>query len=527
MTGDIIPLDEAKRHGAAASKRAARGPSEPGKDQEFELRLAMLPRNDLGNAQRFIERRGADFFWVKDAGWYGWDGKRWDFGSGEVAAKLAAQDVATAMRHEAHAIEQGGQVADETEKQFEERVGAAYKWATASGNATRLAAMLDTAAPQLARDQTDLDADHFLFNVDNGTLVLGQRDADGNVTVEFRAHERADLITRLAPAVYDAAATTAPNWHAFLDLFQPDPEIQAFLQRFYGYGLTGSIEEQVVLLNHGEGMNGKSTMIDLLTWLIGDYAMTLPIQSLLANDRKGGSEASPDLARLPGARLVRSSEPKKGAVFDESLLKHLTGGEPISVRHLNKGFFDFLPTFKLVLSFNRRPIIRGDDDGTWRRLPMVKFDVQIPTASADRRFIDKLRPEASAILNWMLDGYRLWRDMGLAMPDKVRAATAEYRAESDRVGNFLTAVCEITGAATDALPSSDLYACYALWCEKNALDPINQTAFGRSMSERRGITKTRSGTVTYYGIQVKDLGLLSEAKDVVRKRSPARGVGDE
>src|ERR1700730_3944507 len=119
MTDDkIIPLDEAKRRGKAASRRAERGPVEPGADPEFERKLAALPRNDLGNAQRFIERCGDDFFWVKDAGWFAWDGKRWDLPGGEVAARLAAQDVAAALRHEAHALEAAGPVGEETPKAF-------------------------------------------------------------------------------------------------------------------------------------------------------------------------------------------------------------------------------------------------------------------------------------------------------------------------------------------------------------------------------------------------------------------------
>src|SRR5690242_18058308 len=203
MSGDkIVPLDEAKRRGKEASRRIERGPAEPGKDPEFERRLAAFPRNDLGNARRFIERRGEDFFWVKDAGWFAWDGKRWDLAGGEVAARLAAQEVAAAMRHEAAALEAAGPAEDEgeTQKAFEERIAAAYKWATASGNATRLGAMLDTAAPQLVKRQQELDADHYLFNVANGTLVLGALGAGDIVKVEFREHRRDDLITRISPA---------------------------------------------------------------------------------------------------------------------------------------------------------------------------------------------------------------------------------------------------------------------------------------------------------------------------------------
>jgi len=489
-------------------------PPAPGTDPAFELELAALPRNDIGNAERFMRRRGHDFLWVKDAGWYAWDGKRWNFDGGEVAVRLAAHGVAEAMHEEAVALEKAGPLVDddETPKQFEERIEKAFKWATGAGNSARLAAMRDEAAARLARRQEELDADPFVFNVANGTLELGQKDAEGGVAVRLRGHDRRDLITRISPVAYDPEASAAPQWRAFLDYFLPDREVQTFLQRYFGYCLTGSIAEQCLVLLHGEGSNGKSTLVDLMAWLLGDYAMLVPIQSLLMNDRKGGSEASPDLARLPGARLVRSSEPKQGATFDESLLKQLTSGEPIAVRHLNKGFFDFLPAFKLILSFNRRPTVRGDDDGIWRRLFMVPFERQIQRERTDKTFLAKLKAEGPAILNWVVDGYRLWRESGLVVPDAVRAATQDYRADSDRLGNFLTAACAVTGDPSDKVTAAEFYTAYAAWCKRNAVEPMSQNAVGRRLSERRKIIKVRVGSVHYQGVRLVDRTLLGEER---------------
>lgn len=486
------------------------GPPAPGADKDFELELAALPRNDTGNAERFIARRGRDFLWVKDAGWYAWDDRRWDFAGAEVSVRLASDQVAEAMEHEAEAVEAEGAFPGEKPAQTEERIAKAFKWAVTSGNGTRLAAMRESAAAKLARRQDELDDRPFLFNAANCTLELGQPDADGKVDVVKRAHRRADLLTRCSPIAYDPAAAAAPVFRAFLDRFLPDKEVQTFLQSYLGYCLTGSIEEQCLVLMHGEGSNGKSTFVDLMAWILGDYSMLIPIGSLLLNDRKGGSEASPDLARLPGARLVRSSEPKQGATFDESLLKQLTSGEPIAVRHLNKGFFDFRPTFKLILSFNRRPNVRGDDDGIWRRLFMVPWKIKIKRDQADKKFIEKLKPEGAAILNWLLDGYRIWREKGLVVPEAVRAATDEYRQESDRLGNFLDATCMITGSDKDVESSHDLFTAFAAWCRENALDPMSQTAFGRRMSERPMITKIRHGTIRYQGIKLVERHLIGE-----------------
>lgn len=515
LPAGIAPLDEAAP--ADAPGRAPEVPDagpivlgaqapEPGADRDFEERLASFARNDAGNAERLIARRGGEFIWLKDAGWFGWHEGHWSLGEGDVLVRLAALETARAMRFEANALFEAGALDGETPKKFKERIDRAHKWTVTSGNAGRLDAMIAWAAPRLRRAVEDLDADPFRFNVVNGTLVLG--DIAQGEDVALVSHNPADLITRQSPVAYDETAAACPLWRGFLDYFLPDRTVQSFLQRWFGYCLTGSTGEQCLVLFHGQGRNGKSTCVDLMSWLMGDYAMGLPIASLLQNDRKGGSEASPDLARLPGARMVRAAEPKQGAAFDESLLKQLTGGEPMAVRHLNKGFFDFLPTFKLVLSFNRRPTVRGDDDGIWRRLLLVPWEVQLPADEVDKHFLDKLKEEAPAILNWVLDGYRMWREFGLQVPDAVKVATEDYRADSDPIGNFIAGACEIKEGVEST--SSQLFTAYNAWCRRNALEPISQTAFGRRLSERKGVKKIRSGTIRYQGIAVVDRGLLGE-----------------
>jgi putative DNA primase/helicase len=274
------------------------------------------------------------------------------------------------------------------------------------------------------------------------------------------------------------------------------------------------------LLLYGEGSNGKSTLITTVAWLMGDFAMTIPVQALLVNDRKGGSEATPELARLPGARLVHTSEPRQGAVFDEALLKRITGGESMPARHLNKGFFDFTPAFKLVAGFNRRPIVRGDDDGTWRRFLMVPFDVKMPEGKVDKDFLAaRLKPEGSAILNWLIEGYRAWRQDGLAVPQLVRDAIDDYREESDPVGNFLTAQCFVTGERRDVLTGRELWDRYKYWCEDSGAEPVSQTKFGRRLAVKRGVRRLKSGTVSYSGITWLMSKIDAEARNATRRGS--------
>lgn len=489
-------------------------PPAPGVDAAFELWLARHARNDLGNARRLVARYGCDLLFLREAGWHSWDGARWSREDGARAVELAAYATADAMYGEVAAIELAGPARGEENASFEKRLGTVRKWASGAANAKRISAMIELARPLLERSSAAMDADHFLFNVANGTLALGALEPDGTVAVTLREHRRADLITRVSPVAYDPEATDCPLWRATLDYFLPERDDQVFLQRFFGYALTGSIAEQVILLLYGAGRNGKSTIVETLACLFGDYARGIPISSLTeATLNKGGSEASPDLARLHGARLVRAAEPKRKAALAESLIKQMTGGEPLTTRHLNRGFFEFLPTFKVVVSFNRKPKISGDDDGIWRRIRLLPFTKQIPEDQQDHEFPKKLKGEGSAILNWALDGYRTWRESGLPQSRSIVQATLAFRAESDLIGPFLTSACLVTGKQEDVATAADLWTAYKAWCARNGQEPMYQNSFGRKLGERAGVSRETVHTIRYRGITLVDLTLLSARED--------------
>ena len=484
-----------------------------GDDDDLDLRLALYPKHDLGNGRRLMARFGADLLYVKDVGWHVWAESHWDRDDGERQAHLRAQDTVDAIKDEAEALQAHGPFGDPPEdedeakafqKEWEKLVDGRFAWAVASGGSARISAMLREAAPNVSAKLEDLDADPFMLNVVNGTLALRQADSGkGGGDLALMPHQREHLITKISPAAYDPEAEAAA-FRRFLDQILPDREIQGFLQRWFGYCLTGDTSEQCLVLCHGVGANGKSTLVDTVKWILGDYAMTLPFASLLHDDRRRGSEPTPDLARLPGARLVSAAEPEIGQRFSESLIKTLTGGEPITARHLQQDFFEFAPSFKLVLSFNTKPSVRGQDEGIWRRLLMVPFDVIVPKERRDRDLAQKLRGESSGILNWMLDGLRLWFEGGLQIPEAVRAATAAYKSESDPLGQFLEMATQRKPGAH--VQAKQLYTAYTHWCKENAVEPLSMTAVGRKLGDR-GFEKDRIGVVYY-----KDLELLEEFK---------------
>jgi putative DNA primase/helicase len=268
--------------------------------------------------------------------------------------------------------------------------------------------------------------------------------------------------------------------------------------------------------------------------ILGDYARVLPFASLLHNDKKNGSDASPDLARLPGSRMVMAAEPDVGAKFSESILKQLTGGEKMTARHLHKDFFEFTPQFKICLSFNNKPIIRGQDEGIWRRILLVPFEQRYvepheleanPGAKLkDKDLEARLWEEAPGILNWMLDGYRLWAESGLQIPDKVRAATLEYRHESNPVYELVDVWCELVPGGQ--IQAGRLYELYVLWCRENAIDPMSQTRFGYKIKDMKIEKKRVSGTIFYTGIQANSIGAEKLSENDLKKSGRKAGEDD-
>ncbi|MBL3587804.1 hypothetical protein JMM61_21090, partial [Rhodovulum sulfidophilum] len=291
-----------------------------------------------------------------------------------------------------------------------------------------------------ARAYEDLDADPLTVNTLSGTLRFSTVAAEGMSPVaELRVqpeHLRGDLLSKIMPVAYDRTAK-APRWEAFLEEILPDATVRDFVQRWMGLSMTG-IKMQRLAFFYGGGANGKSVLVDTIARVLGPYAATARIESLTGTNRRGGGDATPDLIPLMGARFVRTSEPDEGQRLQEGLIKELTGGEPLMIRALHSDFLEFSPYFKLTMSGNHKPEIRGTDDGIWRRVLLVPFDVQIPEERRDPELANKLWEEAPGILNWLIAGLTDFLEGGLRPPDRVLEATAEYREESDPVGAFLT-----------------------------------------------------------------------------------------
>ena len=262
---------------------------------------------------------------------------------------------------------------------------------------------LATSDPQIVVDHRRLDLNDYELSVENGIVNLR--------TGAFRHRTKDDLVTHEAGTHFDASAT-CPRFKAFLDrVTGGDATMQEYLQRWMGYVLTGATNEHVFAFFHGSGANGKSTFIDIARRLLGGYATSAQPDTFMA--RRTGGGPSSDIARLAGKRLVISNEIRDGAQFEENLLKQIVGGDEVVAREMYASEFVFRPKLKLFIAGNHLPVIRGDDDGIWRRVQFIPFVRTIPEAERDKHLIDKLVAELPGILNWAIQGCLTWQKVGL------------------------------------------------------------------------------------------------------------------
>ena len=439
--------------------------------------------SDAGNAERFVKMHGLDVRFCPVVGWLVWDGRRW---SPDMSGELMRRALESARL----LYLQADRAADQKE------AARTYSWARASESANRLKATLEIAASHLdvVVAPERLDADPMLLNVMNGTIDL----RSGTI----RRHDPLNLITKLAPVHFDQKAT-AKLWPAFLErIMGQNTDLIEFLQRAVGYTLTGDVGEHVLFLLYGTGANGKSTFLETIRTLLGDYAMQADFSTFTNGRASQGGAPRNDVARLKGARFVSGVEMEAGSYLSESTVKQMTGGDTVTARFLYKEFFEYKPAFKLFLAANHRPHVRQTDEGIWRRIRLVPFTVTIPPDERDKKLPARLAGELPGILNWALDGVRLWQENGLRAPKEVDDATNDYREDNDPLRDFLEAKCSVGAAKTASF--SLLYRAYSDYCGQMHEDPMTKKQFGESLTER-GITadKGSGGTRIRRGIALR------------------------
>jgi putative DNA primase/helicase len=443
---------------------------------------------DVGLARRLVLEANGTLRYVREwKAWLAWDGRRWLHDDGLAAAHVAKQVSDNLWREVA---ELSGE--QRTAKKI------AFVTAAASSRGIDAAVKLARSEPGVVVAADELNRHDYLLNVANGTLNLE--------TAELREHSPGNLLTHLAGVAFDAKAS-APTWKKFVaDVTNGDNELATFLQRSLGLALSGDVTEQVLWLHWGGGRNGKSTLLNVMTELLGTYAGPAPLEMLLVKNR--GKEVETQFAALAGKRLVTTVEADSGVRFSEATVKLLTGGDTMLARRLYEDAWPLKPTWKLHVAANHKPLVRGTDEGIWRRLMLTPWLRRFEGQADDKRLKEKLLAELPGILNWCLAGFVQWRAGGLVPPASVLAATQEYRVENDVLGTWLEECC--LKEANTVAEVAALYRSYKSWCEERGEFVMTSTKFGLEL-ERLGFQSDRptSGPYRFKTIR-RGLGLLSE-----------------
>ncbi|MDC6455449.1 phage/plasmid primase, P4 family [Alphaproteobacteria bacterium] len=444
-----------------------------------ELRIMRRPENvsEANLAQVFAAYlQGKALHCFDDKHWYLWNGQR---------SQKDKQNQIT-LNAEAFVQLAAKMVIDEGEPDIARRI-------LGFMSAQKLDNLVKLAKPRLAVNLTDFDSDPMQLCVGNGVIDL----ATGKLLEPNPAMRH----SKMAGVSYDAQAS-CPRFMQFLkDIFPDDPELLEYAQKVAGYILTGSTKEQCLFMLLGGGANGKSTLVSLLTKLMGDYAANTAASTLMASSN---NQLGDDLIRLAGARLVTAAETEHGQRFAEAKIKSFTGGDMISARPLYGEWVDFKPVGKILLTTNNRPEIRGSDDGIWRRIREIPFNRQFTEAEQDKELMTTLTQELPGILNWAIEGCLLWQANGLSAPASVTASVSEYRSEMDTVCSFI--VDECTVAAHERIPIGNLYEQYVSWCRSSGKHPRSKVQFGKALTSQ-GYEQIRGSTGRYWrGLSISITG---------------------
>ena len=449
------------------------------KDKEYPIRSY----DDTGNADRFIDRYGHLYkhSYITNK-FYIYDGQKWKVDDRGAIRKLIDEMIESIKNEKVLHSE------DVTEEEAREAFQKYYKKTRGTQSKKNIMNELmhrKTVTPD------EFDKDDMLLNVANGYVDLTSRELyKHDINKMFSQISNTDYSEKMQPAV----------WLDFLnDIFAGDKAVIRYIQKALGYSLTGSTREQVMFILFGKGRNGKSIFVETIAEILGDYSNNMQAKSLMV---KKNDNVNTDIARLSKARFVTSSEPNEGFRFDEGLIKQITGGDKVTARFLYAEEFEYTPKFKIWVSTNHKPIIRGTDDGIWRRLVLIPFDVQIPEEKVDKDLKYKLLREAPAILNWMAEGAYMWMREGLELPEKLKESSKAYRTEMDVIEQFIEDECKRVDDGR--VKANELYSVYKNWANENNAYKMSNKDFGQKMKEK--FKSKRMNTGMYY------LGLEKNSK---------------
>jgi putative DNA primase/helicase len=427
--------------------------------------------NDLGSSRLFAEIFSDYFKYNYTAkSWYVFDGKKWIEDVGSAKALKQFENLYDALLTHTTTIEDIKKKTDY------------LSYVLRLGKASERNRILEDAENLCAVSKDDFDKNNDLFNCQNGTLNLK--------TFKFAKHNPADLLTKISNVHYDEKAKS-PRFESFMnEVMQGDAEKTEYLQKAFGYGLTANTHYETCFILYGATKrNGKSTLASTMMYMLGDYALDMKPETLAIKKNVDSRQASGDLARLDGCRFLNVSEPQKRLLLDVTLLKQMTGRNPITARNLYEREFTFYPTFKIFMDTNHLPLVTDDDLFVSDRINIITFDRHFEEHERDTTLKDRLitQENISGIFNWCLQGLNKFIDDGLKPPQTVKDATTEYKDESDKIGNFINDCLERKQGENCKV--GDVYFIYEQWCGTNGYGCENSQNFNAELRYKKILAK--------------------------------------
>jgi putative DNA primase/helicase len=457
---------------------------------------------DVGNSERLADAIKDDVYYCPDwTAWVFWDGRVWSQDLSGAKILQLTKEVISVMRKEARDSDNDRLI----------------KHAERSEYCSRIQGMIKLCSQHegVSISSDKFDTNPMLLNCINGVVDL--------TTGNLLPHDRHYMMSRIVPVAYNRSAP-CPRWRKFVsEIMLGDREIAYFLQKALGYSLTGNTREQCMFVLHGDGANGKSTLIETVRLVLGDYSRAAD-PMVFTTTRQNSVRT--DLVHLRGSRFVSAVELNQdvNVTLDAALVKQMSGSDTISARVLFSNiFFEFIPTWKVWLSTNALPYIPGTDQGIWRRIRVIKFGASFEGLHADNTLGAKLAEEQEGILAWLIEGCMRWYTEGLKSPSSVQIEADTYREDLDPLGGFIRDKCLVHKDAI--IPVSELYSAYLDWCKKENERPIGKYGFSKTLKSRRGIEQDRSSATRFW------MGICLGRQSITRVRltsvTPEEGNKEE
>lgn len=446
--------------------------------------------DEAGMADLFSECYQNDTRYCPEAkSWYTYDGGRWQKDVGSLLVSSKIKEFVRLM-----ALYCGEIPDEEKRKQY-------MGFVSKMGDRRFRDRMMKDAADSMTIAAAEFDTHPYLINCKNGTYDLE--------TMTFREHDWKDFLTMQTSFDYTMQEVTCPRWEQFIkEVTQDNKDKADYLQRALGYSILGTGKEECMFILHGKTTrNGKSTMLDAIQHLLGDYSTVAPVELICRNERQKNAEAAnPVLARLKGKRMVTMSESDTAGKLDEATIKQYTGGEDITARELYQSAITFKPQFTMWLSCNDLPAVKDKSLFASDRVRVIEFNRHFSDEEQDKGLKDYFEtPEAmKGIFTWLVAGYFKYRRFGLKMCDDMKKVIKQYEKDNDLVLQFLEEKCE--GTDEGYTKAKTLYDNYKIWCKSNGYYVCSMKKFNAELTTHPEWYHEKSliaGVTVYHGLALK------------------------